>query len=129
MSSTQPRPQFFKFETSSPLTPVPGVTMRTAYGSQGSLSLVRLEPDAEVPVHSHPHEQLGLVLEGVEILLIDGEEHHVLPQQAYVIPGGVEHGGRGGPEGCLALDIFIPTREDYRPAAATPLDALEPAEG
>ncbi len=129
MSASEPRAQFFKFETASPLTPVAGVTMRTAYGSEGSLSLVRLEPGAEVPLHSHPHEQLGIVLEGVEILLIDGQEHHVRPQQAYVIPGGVEHGGRGGPEGCLALDIFIPTREDYRSAAAPPLDALEAAEG
>jgi unsaturated pyranuronate lyase len=125
MSSDQPRAQFFKFETASPLMPAPGVSMRTAYGSQGSLSLVRLEPEAVVPLHSHPHEQLGIVLEGVQVLMIDGREHHLQPQQAYVIPGGLEHGGRGGPEGCVVLDIFIPTREDYRSAAAAPLASLD----
>jgi quercetin dioxygenase-like cupin family protein len=125
MSSDQPQAQFFKFETASPMEPVPGVSLRTAYGLQGSLSLVRLEPDAELPLHSHPHEQLGIVLEGVQILMVGGREHHLQPRQAYAIPGGVEHGGRGGPEGCVVLDIFIPTREDYRGAAAPPLAALE----
>ena len=33
---------------------------------------------------------------------------------AYVIPGGVEHGARCGPEGATVIDVFQPVREDYK---------------
>jgi len=115
--------RFFDLDSAEPLTPVPGIHMRGVFGAGASFSLVSLEPDAELPLHSHPHEQIGIVLEGVEVLVLDGREHHVGPRQAYVIPGGVEHAGRGGPEGCLAIDIFVPTREDYRASAAPELPA------
>ena len=71
-------------------------------------------------MHSHPHEQIGVVLEGVQVLIVGGREHHLGVNEAYVVPGGVEHGGRGGPEGCRVLDVFVPGREDYRSAAAPP---------
>jgi hypothetical protein len=48
-------------------------------------------------VHSHPHEQIGLVLEGVQVLIVGGREHQLGVNEAYVVPGGVEHGGRGRP--------------------------------
>ena len=80
-------------------TAAAGVQMRGVFGSGAMLNLVELEPDAIVPLHSHPHEQIGFVLSGIEILEIAGTEHRLGPNQAYVIPGGVEHAGRGGPEG------------------------------
>jgi quercetin dioxygenase-like cupin family protein len=103
--------------------------MRGVFGRGASFTVVELDPGAELPMHSHPHEQIGLVLEGVQILLIDGREHHLRPQQAYTIPGGVEHGGRGGPEGCVAVDIFVPTREDYRSAQVPEIAASVLAPG
>jgi hypothetical protein len=36
---------------------------------------------------------------------------------AYVVPGGVEHSGRTGPEGVLVVESFAPVREDYVAAA------------
>lgn len=98
--------------------------MRGVFGEQGQLNVIRLEPDSVVPNHDHPHEQLGMILEGTQILIVEGVEHRLGPLDAYVLPGGVEHGGRGGPEGCLSIDIFVPCREDYRSAEATPVDDL-----
>ena len=37
------------------------------------INLIELEPGATVPLHSHPHEQLGLVLRGMQALVVDGE--------------------------------------------------------
>ena len=78
------------------------------------LNLIRFEPDATVPLHSHPHEQLGIVLEGMQALVVAGVAHEMTPFEAYVLPGGIEHSAYCGPEGALVLDIFTPVREDYQ---------------
>ena len=83
------------------------------FGEGAMLNLIRFEPGATVPLHSHPHEQLGIVLEGMQALVVDGVAHELGPFEAYVLPGGVEHSAYCGPEGALVLDVFTPVREDY----------------
>ena len=112
--------QFFDYADGEALVPVPGIEMRAVFGTGCSVNLVRLAPGALLPAHSHPHEQVGVVLEGVQVLIVDGTEHRVGVHEAYVLPGGIEHAGRGGPDGCTVLDIFVPVRDDYRSAAVPP---------
>ena len=94
----------------------PGVSARPLFGDGAMLNLVELEPGAGVPTHSHPHEQLGHVLEGELELTIAGEPHVLVPGDAFQIPGGVEHSARSE-HGCLVMDVFQPVREDYRERA------------
>jgi len=90
-----------------------GVTIKPLAGQHVMLNYVELVPQAEIPIHSHPHEQLGLIIEG-ELDMEIGEERRTLrPGDTYVIPGGVRHGVRSGPRGALVLDVFYPLREDY----------------
>ncbi|MDQ3874200.1 MAG: cupin domain-containing protein [Actinomycetota bacterium] len=91
-----------------------GVTGRPLFGEGAMINLIEFEPNAEVPLHSHPHEQLGFVLRGVQILIVDGSEHPLGPMECYVLPGGVEHAARCGPEGATVVDVFRPVREDYK---------------
>ena len=91
-----------------------GVTGQPLFGESAMLNLIEFEPGATVPLHSHPHEQLGLVLRGVQVLVVGGVEHALGPMHGYVLPGGVEHSAHCGPEGATVLDIFQPVREDYR---------------
>jgi len=93
---------------------VPGIHIRTFWGSEMLLSIVDFAPNAVVPAHSHPHEQAGTVISGEFELTIDGEAHWVRPGDTYIIPGGVEHSGRSGNTPARALDIFSPVREDYQ---------------
>ena len=91
----------------------PGVELHTLGGQQMLLSLVEFRPGAVVPRHSHPHEQLGLMIEG-ELEFFAGDEQRVVRAgDMWRIPGGVEHGvvARNGP--AKALDVFHPVREDY----------------
>jgi quercetin dioxygenase-like cupin family protein len=94
-----------------------GVLMFPLFGEAAMLNVVEFEPNAVVPLHRHEHEQLGLVLDGEITMTIDGADHVCAPDVAYQIPGGVEHGGRAGSEGCRVLDVFVPVREDYRALA------------
>jgi quercetin dioxygenase-like cupin family protein len=106
-------PQFIRFDDVRAFTLVEGVSGRPLFGQRGMLNLIEFEPDAVVPLHSHPHEQLGIVLEGMQALVVDGVAHELTPMEGYVLPGGVEHSAYCGPEGAVVLDVFSPVREDY----------------
>ena len=93
----------------------PGVRMSPLFGDGAMLNLLDFEPGASVPEHDHPHEQLGLVVDGELVLAIAGTQHRLRAGQAYQIPGGVGHAA-WTEEGvrCRVLDVFQPVREDYR---------------
>ena len=102
------------FERTTPFELASGVLGRPLFGTGAMINLIEFGPGAVVPVHSHPHEQLGLVLRGVQILEIGGIDYPLGPMEGYVLPGGLEHGARCGPEGATVIDVFQPVREDYR---------------
>ena len=92
----------------------PGVTAKIASGERMMLSLVTLAPDAVVPTHSHPHEQMGLMVSGTMEFTIAGETRVLSGNEMYFVPGRVPHAAKGGPRGAVALDAFSPPREEYR---------------
>ena len=106
--------QVVDFDTAPSHELVPGVRMQPLFGDAVMLNMIELEPGSIVEEHSHEHEQLGLVVDGVLVLLIAGAEHRLPAGHGYQIPGGVSHAA--WPEGgrCRVLDIFHPVREDYR---------------
>lgn len=91
----------------------PGVHIRTCACKQMMLSDVDLEPHSIVEEHSHPHEQVGMVLAGKAIFIIGGEEKTLQAGDMYRIPGGVRHKVIALDERVRALDIFNPIREEY----------------
>ena len=92
----------------------PGVHIFTCAGQQMMLSYVELQPRAVVEPHSHPHEQMGLLLEGELTFTIGGEIRTLKPGEMWRIPGGVVHSAVAGDKPAKALDIFHPIRDDYR---------------
>jgi quercetin dioxygenase-like cupin family protein len=107
-------PQWIDFEQLRTYVLAEGVTARPLFGEGAMINLIEFEPRATVPLHSHPHEQLGMVLRGMQALVVDGEAHELGPMQGYVIPGGIEHSAYCGPEGALVIDVFQPVRDDYK---------------
>jgi quercetin dioxygenase-like cupin family protein len=91
----------------------PGVDIFTAAGDGIMLSLVEFQPRAAVELHSHPHEQMGMLLEGELTFVIGGETHVLGPGDMWRIPGNVEHSAIAGEAPVKALDVFHPIREDY----------------
>lgn len=91
----------------------PGVKIATTAGDHIMLSIVDFEPGAVVEAHSHPHEQMGMLLEGELTFTIGGETQVVRPGQMWCIPGGIEHRVVAGDQAAKALDVFHPVRDDY----------------
>ncbi len=92
----------------------PGIKLQVAWGDQIMLARVVLEAGAQVPMHSHPHEQAGIVLEGEFDFTIGSETRRVKAGDTYLIPGGVTHGCLACTGRAVALDIFHPPREEYK---------------
>jgi quercetin dioxygenase-like cupin family protein len=108
------QPQFVRFADVGSFALTEGVTGRPLFGEGAMINLIEFEPGSTVPLHSHPHEQLGIVLRGMQALVVDGVANEMGPLEGYVLPGGIEHSAYCGPEGASVLDVFQPVREDYR---------------
>ena len=91
----------------------PGTRIRAPHGENLMLSFVEIDEGAEVPLHNHPHEQGGVVLEGTMELVIGSESRILEPGMLYLIPSNEPHLARavGGP--VKALDVFSPIWEEY----------------
>ena len=96
-----------------PLEVVPGCRMRTPYGENLMLSYLEMDEGAVVPLHDHPHEQGGILLEGRVELTIGDEVRVCAPGEMFLIPPHTPHKAVavGGP--ARVLDVFSPVREDY----------------
>ena len=92
----------------------PGVRIQTACADCMMLSLVEMEPHAVVAEHEHPHEQVGMVLQGAADFHIGGEVKRLKAGDMYRIPGHTKHRVVALDEPVRALDVFHPVREDYR---------------
>jgi quercetin dioxygenase-like cupin family protein len=71
-------------------------------------------PNHSVPLHSHPHEQVGMVYSGKAILKIGDEQRIAKKGDLYCIPANVPHSDRCiGETPFIMLDVFYPLREDF----------------
>jgi quercetin dioxygenase-like cupin family protein len=101
--------------------PFPGVAMFATEAEKMTLSIVEMEPHSVIPEHSHPHEQIGYMVQGEFEFQIGGKSYRVRPGQIWRIPGGVAHKVIAGANKVRAVDVFYPIRDDMRPAgSATP---------
>ena len=77
----------------------PGCNVRFIHSRNMTFAHWELAPDARIPDHSHPHEQVATCFEG--------------EFEFTVIPPDAPHSGRAMTE-CRILDVFYPVRDDYR---------------
>lgn len=92
----------------------PGVDILTTAGERLMLSVVHFAPGSVVPMHSHPHEQMGIMLTGRLRFNVNGVVRVLGPGDKWRIPGGIPHTVSALDEPATALDVFHPIREDYR---------------
>lgn len=100
-----------------PQTPIEGGKMMRAgfRGDHALLSFNFVSPDLpRMEPHSHPFDQLVLVMSGTLALEVDGEVMECPPQSIVRVPSNAMHTGWAvGGEPVVNLDIFAPAREDY----------------
>ena len=92
---------------------VPGFFARFVHSENNTQAFWRVVEGAGLPAHTHPHEQVAIVLEGEFELTVEGTPYVLTPGDVFVIPGDVPHSGRALTP-CRLLDTFYPVREDYK---------------
>jgi mannose-6-phosphate isomerase-like protein (cupin superfamily) len=102
------------YEAADVTEAIPGVHLaQLAAGDRMNVQYFFVEPGDTVPEHSHEHEQVGFILEGSGVFLVDDEEIFVSEGDSYVIPGSEPHKLENRTEIPLrGLDVFSPPRTD-----------------
>ena len=100
----------------TPFSPAPGIEVRPVIGGSLMTCWIDFAPGAEVPVHSHINEQLGVVIEGSITITVGNEERRLEVGDAYVVAPDIPHRAVAGPNGVVLVETFVPVREDYRRA-------------
>jgi quercetin dioxygenase-like cupin family protein len=91
-----------------------GVTSKLiADGQNMTVLWSRWEPNASAPEHVHPHEQIGICLEGQIIFTVYSQEYTVHAGEFYHIPSNAPHAERNdSAEAAILTDFFSPIRKD-----------------
>ncbi len=97
-----------------------GIHARSVAGERLSLAVVELDPGAVAREHSHPHEQLGMVLSGRMTFRVGDETRELGPGDTWTIPSNTPHEATAGPDGAVVIDVFAPVREDWEALDAAP---------
>lgn len=93
----------------------PGVARRTLNaGDRTSIHEIEIAEGGVVPMHTHPHEQIGYLVSGRVRFELGDEIRELSAGDSWIIPSEVPHEVTAL-EDSVALDIFSPAREEYIP--------------
>jgi quercetin dioxygenase-like cupin family protein len=90
-----------------------GIERQMVVGENIMICRFRFEPFLVTPEHTHPHEQMTLVVAGRAKFFIEGEERIVSPGDVLHFPPNNRHGATMLDEEVILIDIFSPIREDF----------------
>jgi quercetin dioxygenase-like cupin family protein len=117
MSVLEKVPRFISLKKAPVIKQMEGLETTILTGLDGEKMMMVLSatlPGHSVPLHSHLHEQIGMVYAGKAILRIGVEERTVRRGDFYCIPANVQHSDTCiGEKPFVMLDIFCPLREDF----------------
>jgi quercetin dioxygenase-like cupin family protein len=83
-------------------------------GEKAMMMRLKVEPNIPTPPHSHPHEQMGIVLEGEGTLFIGDESIHITAGTSFWVPPNAPHNfDATGYKPAILIECFTPPREDY----------------
>jgi oxalate decarboxylase/phosphoglucose isomerase-like protein (cupin superfamily) len=64
------------------------------------------------PAHTHPNDQIAIMIKGRMLMEVDGETRVMAPGEFAFVPRNVLHRIETLDEDALVLDVFLPARED-----------------
>ena len=91
----------------------PGLRARMVHTDKQTFAYWEIDAGAELPAHSHPHQQTSMVTKGEMELTIDGVSQVLRPGMVAVIPSNAVHSGKALTY-VEVTDVFFPARDDYR---------------
>ena len=113
-AESSPAVVLVKSDDMSATHPEPGLTRRIgSYNDKLMLAEHHMQKGWAGVRHSHPHEQLVYVVRGRLKVIVGGTTFEAGSGDSFVVRGGIEHEAAALEES-LVVDVFAPTRDDYR---------------
>jgi quercetin dioxygenase-like cupin family protein len=91
----------------------PGIRRQMVVGRNVMMCRFTFDPFLVTDEHSHPHEQITLVVKGKVKFIIDGKVTIVSAGDVLYFPSNNRHGATMLDEEVVLIDIFSPIREDF----------------
>lgn len=83
-------------------------------GEKCMMMINTIDPGLPTPPHSHPHEQIGFLIEGEGDLYLGDEKTHLKAQCTFIASPNVPHNfDATGDKPAVLIECFSPPREDY----------------
>ncbi|GAB4278032.1 MAG: hypothetical protein Kow0080_29430 [Candidatus Promineifilaceae bacterium] len=105
---------FPDFETRQAREIVPGVRARIFWADRMMMMRVDIDAGAVVPMHQHPAEQAGFVVNGRIKFTINGQSKWLKPGDGYLIPGDAPHMAEAADQPVQLVEFFSPVREELK---------------
>ena len=90
-----------------------GIKRQMVIGQKVMVCRFTFDPFVVTDVHSHPHEQITMVISGKVRFTIDGQPVIAAPGDVLHFPPDNQHGATMLDEEVVLIDIFSPIREDF----------------
>lgn len=98
----------------TPVEMLPGLIRRTlAWGEKAMICEFTAEEGVVIPMHNHPHEQVGYVLSGRVEFTVRDETFIANTGDSYALPGHTPHAAHFLTPTTL-IEVFSPVREEYQ---------------
>ena len=91
-----------------------GIGLRAVSGDKAMMTFFDFAPDAVIPSHKHPHEQITYVVKGELEFTVEGETQVLGEGDGVVVLSNQEHSARVLSKPAKAVDAWYPIREDYK---------------
>lgn len=90
---------------------LPGWMVHYIVGDNMSFTYHTIQPNTTAKMHTHPNEQLGIIIDG-EFEMVIGDEKKVLKKgDMYRVPPNAVHGGYTHAKKALIFEAFSPPRD------------------
>jgi quercetin dioxygenase-like cupin family protein len=93
--------------------PAEGIERQMVIGERIMIVRFRFVPFLVTPEHTHPHEQMSIIVSGRVRFFIEGKERIVSAGDVLHFPPNCRHGATMLDEEVVLIDIFSPIREDF----------------
>lgn len=90
-----------------------GTERQMVVGQNIMMCRLKFDPFVVTQPHSHPHEQMTLVIKGKAKFIVGEEEKIVSAGDVLQFPSNLWHGATMLDEEVILIDIFSPIREDF----------------
>jgi len=99
---------------------VPGSNYQTVFG------IAEIAPNADFASHTHPGTESGYLMEGSLTHIIKGQPpREAKAGDSVLIPAGVPHSGRAGPNGAKILSAWVVEKGEPLASPAEPLNSTK----